>query len=447
MSYRGFTDLILGLASSNPLLFEAFKRIDSSLIELYKNAEGISIATPSVGPPPIVSGYWSRSGADVYPASFGDNVRVKDAVGNDRVSIFGFGRMFNNAAYINDLISGTLSVNLWLDPNNQAGIGGADGFGGEFNFPGSGTHLDLIRCTGKLGTDVLAASSEFSALRFELINKGPNLNSEVRGVIGEVKITDGGHARALYGRVTGEAGSTGVIYAITGAVGMATTQAAATGIGLFLHCTGAPNRAYAIQIFNDAGEGWAGGIVFEDAFESANYAIRFRQAAIHGRVQWGADVYIESGTAGRIDIDTIDSYPTALRINEDNGSFNHISSIAEEITLSTVGATTDSVADLLPFDSLILGVSIRITEAVTGPTTSFDVGDAVTANRFRNIATLTLGFSRIGFRQLETQVNVALVGPVQSNDAKLRITANGGTPTAGKVRVVVFYIRLGKMTS
>lgn len=48
MSYRGFIDLILELAHLDPLKFEAFKRIDAALTELYKKVEDISIVPQSV---------------------------------------------------------------------------------------------------------------------------------------------------------------------------------------------------------------------------------------------------------------------------------------------------------------------------------------------------------------------------------------------------------------
>lgn len=119
----------------------------------------------------------------------------------------------------------------------------------------------------------------------------------------------------------------------------------------------------------------------------------------------------------------------------------------EELTLSTVGATTDTAANLLPVGSLILAVNTRITTALTGPTTSIDVGDATTANRFADNIAITLNATNVGIRHQDTSLNAATVGPAQVAAAPVRITANGGNPTAGKVRISVCYVQFTAPTS
>lgn len=111
---------------------------------------------------------------------------------------------------------------------------------------------------------------------------------------------------------------------------------------------------------------------------------------------------------------------------------------SEEITLSTVGATSDSVANLLPANSVIDAVVVRITQAIT-TATDWKVGDATQAARFAiaNV-TLALGTTAVCMAHLDPTVASANLGPVQSAAAKVRITTTG-TPGAGKIRVTVFY--------
>jgi hypothetical protein len=131
------------------------------------------------------------------------------------------------------------------------------------------------------------------------------------------------------------------------------------------------------------------------------------------------------------------------------GSLFQFGSWNEEITLSTVGTTTNSATDL-PSSSLILGVTIRVTTTIAGGgVTGFDVGDPTTAKRFfSNFTPLTAGTSSPNALQMwQGGVATDAAGPVQYTTAKLRITALGGTPTAGKVRVVVYYIQFTAPTS
>jgi hypothetical protein len=108
---------------------------------------------------------------------------------------------------------------------------------------------------------------------------------------------------------------------------------------------------------------------------------------------------------------------------------------SELITLSTSGTTTDSVADLLPANSIIESVAAYVYTAIT-TATDWKVGDNVVAGRF--IATngnLTKGYSIAGTVQIDQS---GTSGPRQTSAAKVRITTTG-TPGAGKILVVVFY--------
>lgn len=109
--------------------------------------------------------------------------------------------------------------------------------------------------------------------------------------------------------------------------------------------------------------------------------------------------------------------------------------IAEELTLSGA-TTTDSVANLLPANSIIDSVGFRITQAISGGTaTAFQIGTAADAPRFQDAGpALTLGTSGVGLNHLITGGHaVATVAAT-----KIRVTLNG-TSAAGKIRLVVFY--------
>ncbi|MFA6031106.1 MAG: hypothetical protein WC969_14720 [Elusimicrobiota bacterium] len=115
--------------------------------------------------------------------------------------------------------------------------------------------------------------------------------------------------------------------------------------------------------------------------------------------------------------------------------------ISEEITLATGGATTLSIANLLPANSLILGAVIRVTEAINNAT-AFIVG-ASAGDLDGLVATgtaLTLNATAVGAGALIGTFNVAA--------NTVTITTSGGTQnTTGKVRVSVLVRTLTAPTS
>lgn len=118
----------------------------------------------------------------------------------------------------------------------------------------------------------------------------------------------------------------------------------------------------------------------------------------------------------------------------------------EEITLNTGGTTTDSSGDLLPADSIIEAVVARVTESIT-VATNWALGDAATSARFLTATTdLTVGTKKVGMNHWKGSVGTDAAGPTQASAAKLRVTTTG-TPSAGKIRVAVFYRTLTGPTS
>lgn len=137
--------------------------------------------------------------------------------------------------------------------------------------------------------------------------------------------------------------------------------------------------------------------------------------------------------------------------NGKNGGTAQIQSATEQLTLSTAGATTDTTANLLPANSIIIAVTWRITTTIAGVnSTAMQVGDASTATRFDSTATFTSGTTGIGTSVFKGSITTDATGPTQTAAAKVRITMSGGadnTPSGGVVRITVYYITLVPNTS
>jgi len=139
----------------------------------------------------------------------------------------------------------------------------------------------------------------------------------------------------------------------------------------------------------------------------------------------------QTGIPGTQFADTIESVTANL-------ARARIKSISEDLTLSTVGLTTDTAANLLPANSFILGVVARITAAIT-VTTNWALGDAGSAARYLAATTnLTIGTTKVG---------AAAGFYFQAAAAKLRVTCTVANPGAGRIRLTVFYLELVPPTS
>lgn len=113
---------------------------------------------------------------------------------------------------------------------------------------------------------------------------------------------------------------------------------------------------------------------------------------------------------------------------------------SELLTLSTGGTTTDTTANLLPANSIVLGVTGRVTTTISGGTCSgWQLGDPTTAGRFTaSNSTLTAGTTDFGKVALTTGIASATTGMYQTAAAKVRVTCATGAPGAGVVRITVF---------
>jgi hypothetical protein len=105
---------------------------------------------------------------------------------------------------------------------------------------------------------------------------------------------------------------------------------------------------------------------------------------------------------------------------------------AKEEELTLTGAYVETAdATFIPDRVVVLGVASRTALAITGAT-SYGVGIAGDAAKFGNLLGVALGSSNIG-----------VIGPTAFYaDTKVRVTANGGNFTAGKVRLIVYFVEM-----
>ena len=102
----------------------------------------------------------------------------------------------------------------------------------------------------------------------------------------------------------------------------------------------------------------------------------------------------------------------------------------EELTLTGAFVETADSA-FIPNRAIVLGVASRTTLAITGAT-SYGVGVSGEVGKFGNLLGNALNSTNIG-----------VIGPTAYYaDTKVRVTANGTNFTAGKVRVIVYFLEM-----
>jgi Protein of unknown function (DUF2793) len=105
---------------------------------------------------------------------------------------------------------------------------------------------------------------------------------------------------------------------------------------------------------------------------------------------------------------------------------------AKEEELSLAGAFVETVDTAFIADrAIVLGVASRTTLAIAGAS-SYGVGIAGNTTQFGNLLGVALG-----------STNNGVIGPTAFYaDTKVRVTANGGNFTAGKVRLIVYFLEM-----
>jgi hypothetical protein len=102
-------------------------------------------------------------------------------------------------------------------------------------------------------------------------------------------------------------------------------------------------------------------------------------------------------------------------------------------------ATSNSSADLLPANSIIEAVVVRVTTVIPTAAT-FKVGDATTDGRFATGVAVAADTTAVGLLHQQGSVATDAAGPAQTAAAKIRITPDiQPAANTGRVRVTVFY--------
>lgn len=180
----------------------------------------------------------------------------------------------------------------------------------------------------------------------------------------------------------------------------------------------------------------------------ASGGLRFSSSDPIDPTSYSTDTSLARAAAGILDVRVSATARGAMRISGQgaaNGQVLEVNSVSENTTLSTSGATTDTVIQI-PANSFIVSVTGRITTSIAGvDSTTLQLGDANVAARFGSTGTLTAGTTIVGLNHLQGSVSTDNAGPVQVSAASIRLTLTGGadnTPSAGAVRVTVHYIVL-----
>jgi hypothetical protein len=114
----------------------------------------------------------------------------------------------------------------------------------------------------------------------------------------------------------------------------------------------------------------------------------------------------------------------------------------ETVTLSLGGVTTDSAANLLPANAVILSVSSYVVQAPDGPLTQYSVGDAANPARFiSNSTAILVDQGAVGLRHWRPTAATDAEGPFQTTAAPVRITADAAPTSTGQIKVVVSYLQ------
>lgn len=119
-------------------------------------------------------------------------------------------------------------------------------------------------------------------------------------------------------------------------------------------------------------------------------------------------------------------------------------------TLNTGATTTTTGLSCLPANSIIDSVVGRVTTTITGSCTGWEFGDGTTAARFTaNNTGLTSGSTSVpnSGSAWTTGIASTTTGMSQVGASAITITCAGGNPTAGAIRVIVYYHKATSPTS
>lgn len=223
-----------------------------------------------------------------------------------------------------------------------------------------------------------------------------------------------------------------------------------------------PATAGVLRLGNTEGIGWrnaANGADITLAVDASDIFAFNSGAAIDGAVTINdgsadVDVRIESnnnanmlfvdGGEDRVGIGT--GTPSATldvvgSIEVDHGSKGAVTTQTganEDLTCTNDASLTTS--GLIPDGAFLVGVTTRVTTALTGPT-DIDVGDGSTVNLYADASTVTQGSTTDNSTATATWSNPQIAA------GEVTVTFNGGNCTAGVIRVVAHYFTVTAPTS
>lgn len=126
----------------------------------------------------------------------------------------------------------------------------------------------------------------------------------------------------------------------------------------------------------------------------------------------------------------------AAQVTAANGARTGIAVFEQQLTLTASGQGTTG-SGRFPSRSIMLGASVRVTLAITGTCTSFEVGITGETNKFGGTLPKALNTT-----------NVGVIGPTAVYAlTPVLITGVGGTITGGRVRVAIHYLTCGVSSS
>jgi hypothetical protein len=112
-----------------------------------------------------------------------------------------------------------------------------------------------------------------------------------------------------------------------------------------------------------------------------------------------------------------------------SGGLAALRAVEEELVLA--GASLESATAIIPNRAIVFGVATRTTQALTGAS-SYDCGTAGETSKFGGSLGAAAGSTNLG-----------VIGPQAFYaDTPIRLTANGGAFTGGRVRLVLYYLAL-----
>jgi hypothetical protein len=153
------------------------------------------------------------------------------------------------------------------------------------------------------------------------------------------------------------------------------------------------------------------------------------------------DIYFDA-PAGWALVNLALSNGQTFTLLEAHGAKVEIKTLREVLTTSATPSST--TANLLPANSLILDVSVRVTTGLIGTLTTFQVGDSAKPTRFATAIAKAINTTAVGLSQWTGQVGII---PSQPADAKVYVSATSGTLTGGVVEIIVHAIVFTPPTS